>query len=146
MGNKLFVGNIVFSATEDDLRSLFSEAGEVQEVTLINDKFTGRPRGFGFVTMATDEEAQAAVERFEGYDLDGRSLKVNEARPREDRPAGGGGGFGGGRREGGGGGGFRPRSFGGGGGGGGGPRRGGGGGGGRRDGGGFRPRRQDDEY
>ncbi len=119
MSNKLFVGNIVFSATEDDLRSLFSEVGTVEEVALINDKFTGKPRGFGFVTMATEEEAQAAVERFEGYDLEGRSLKVNEARPREDRPSGGFGGGGG--REGGGGGRGRPY------GGGGGSRKGGGG-------------------
>ncbi|MDX2108735.1 MAG: RNA-binding protein [Verrucomicrobiota bacterium] len=130
MSTRLFVGNIVFNCTEDDIRALFAQAGTVEDVAMINDKFTGRPRGFAFVTMASQEEANAAVEKFEGYNFDGRPLKVNEARPREERPEGG--GFGGGPRGGGGGGGFRPRRpFGGGGGGF------GGGGGGRS----FGPRR-----
>lgn len=103
MSTRLFVGNIVFNATEEDVRALFSEAGTVEDVAMINDKFTGRPRGFAFVTMASQEEADAAVQKFEGYDYQGRPLKVNEARPREERPEGG---FGGGPR---GEGGFRPR-------------------------------------
>ena len=97
MENKLFVGNIVFSATEDDIRSLFSEAGEVDEVSIVMDRETGRPRGFAFVTMATEEGAQEAIERLSDYDFQGRPLKVNVARPREDRPSGGGRGFGGNR-------------------------------------------------
>lgn len=103
MSTRLFVGNIVFNATDEDVRALFSEAGTVEDVAMINDKFTGRPRGFAFVTMASQEEADAAVQKFEGFDYQGRPLKVNEARPREERPEGG---FGGGPR---GEGGFRPR-------------------------------------
>lgn len=123
MGNKLYVGNLSFDTTENDLQDLFSAAGTVREAVLIQDKMTGKSRGFGFVTMSSDEEAQAAVTQFHGKDFQGRSLTVNEARPREEF-AGGGGGGGGGRRNfggGGGGGGYR-------GGGGGGDRRGGGGG------------------
>lgn len=112
MGNKLYVGNLSFNTTETDLQDLFAGAGTVQEVMLIQDKFTGKSRGFAFVTMSSDEEATKAVNEFNGKTVDGRALTVNEARPREDRPAGGGGGGG--------------RGFGGGGGGGG---RGGGGGG-----------------
>jgi len=110
MNNKLFVGNFVFSTTEDDLRNLFSEFGQVEDVVLINDRETGRSRGFGFVTMSTPEEAQAAVEGMDGREVEGRNLAVNEARPQEPRPkrnfegGGGGGGFRGG---GGGGGGFK---------------------------------------
>lgn len=125
MSTKLYVGNLVFSATEDDVRDLFGQVGEVEDVVLIDDKYTGKPRGFGFVTMANAEDAQAAVEKFEGYNFEGRDLKVNEARPREERPSFGGGGGGGGRRD-----------FGGGGRRGGGGGRGGHGGGGRRGGGG----------
>ena len=133
MGNKLYVGNLSFNTTEIAIQDLFSQCGSVSEVMLMQDKFTGRSRGFAFVTMSSDEEAQAAVNQMHGKELDGRALTVNEARPREDRPAGGGGGggFGGPRREfrgGGGGGGGRDDRRGGGGGG-----FGGGGGGGRRD-------------
>ena len=122
MGTKLFVGNLSFNTTEVDLQDLFAGAGNVKEAILMQDKFTGKSRGFAFVTMETDAEAEAATEKFNGYSLDGRALTVNEARPRTE------GGGGGGRNFGGGGGGGR--SFGGGGGGGGGYRGGGGGGGG----------------
>ena len=126
MGNKLYVGNLPFNSTETDLQDLFGQAGTVSEVMLIQDKFTGKSRGFAFVTMGSDEDAQNAINQLHGKSIEGRSLTVNEARPREERAGGGGGGgYGGG---GGGGGGGR-RDFGGGRGGGGG----GGGGGGRRD-------------
>jgi cold-inducible RNA-binding protein len=121
MSNKLFVGNLSFNTTEAQLREAFSAHGVVEEVNLMMDRATGRPRGFGFVTMSTPEEAQAAITGMSGKSIDGRDLTVNIARPREDRPAGGGGG--GGRRGG----------YGGGGGGGGGGRREYGGGGGGRD-------------
>jgi RNA recognition motif-containing protein len=131
MGNKLYVGNLSFNTTEIAIQDLFSQCGSVSEVMLMQDKFTGRSRGFAFVTMESDEAAQAAVNQFHGKEFDGRSLTVNEARPREDRPAGGGGGggFGGPRRDfrGGGGGGGRDDRRGGGG------YGGGGGGGGRRE-------------
>ena len=107
MGNKLYVGNLSFNTTENDLRDLFAQAGSVSEVALMQDKFTGKSRGFGFVTMATDADAENAANQFNGKTLDGRPLTVNEAKPREDRPAGGGyrgGGGGGGGRPGGGGG------------------------------------------
>lgn len=107
MSNKLFVGNFVFSTTEEDLRDLFSEFGTVTDVLLINDRETGRSRGFGFVTMSTPEEAQAAVEGVDGKEVEGRNLAVNEARPQEQRAPrqfGGGGGGGGGYGGGGGGG------------------------------------------
>lgn len=111
MGNKLYVGNLSFNTTENDLRDLFAQAGSVSEVALMQDKFTGKSRGFGFVTMATDADAENAANQFNGKTLDGRPLTVNEAKPREDRPAGGGyrggGGGGGGRPGGGGGGGGR---------------------------------------
>jgi len=105
MGNKLYVGNLSFNSTENDLQDLFAQAGTVSEVVLMMDKMTGRSRGFAFVTMATDAEAQSAATKFNGHNLDGRPLTVNEAKPREDRPAGGGGGYrgGGGGRPGGGG-------------------------------------------
>lgn len=112
---KIYVGNMSFSSTEDTLRAEFGSYGEVEEVAIITDRDTGRPRGFAFVTMASDDEARAAIEGLNGKELDGRTLNVNEARP---KPAGGGGG-GGGFRGGGGGGGGR------------GGNRGGGGGGGR---------------
>ena len=145
--NRLFVGNLAYQTIESDLQELFSEAGVVSSVNLMLDKFTGKSRGFAFVTMASDADAQKAITMFHGNAYDGRALTVNEARPREDRPPGGGGGGsrgggggyggggggggyggGGGGRGGGGGGGGRG-GYGGGGGGGGGPRGGGGGGG-----------------
>ena len=126
MGTKLYVGNLSFNTTENELQELFSQAGAVQEVTLMQDKFTGKSRGFAFVTMGSEQDAQNAVAKINGQTVDGRTLTVNEARPREARPPGGGGG--GGRGYGGGG-------YGGGGGGGGYGGGGGGYGGGRRDGG-----------
>ena len=109
MNNKLFVGNLAFSITENDLQDAFSAHGAVIEANLMMDRATGRPRGFGFVTMSTPEEAQKAIDALHGKELAGRPLTVNIARPREERPSGGGGG--GGRREfrGGGGGGRRDR-------------------------------------
>ena len=97
MSNKLYVGNLSFDTTEVDLQDAFAQAGTVSEVALMQDKFTGRSRGFAFVTMATPEEAQNAISLFHGKPFQGRPLTVNEARPREDRPGGGGGG--GGRRD-----------------------------------------------
>ena len=96
MSTKLFVGNLSFNATDEQLKELFGAHGPVQEVDVIKDKFSGRPRGFGFVTMETKEGADAAVKALNGKDLDGRALTVNEARPREERPPrqGGGGGYG----------------------------------------------------
>jgi len=128
MNNKLFVGNLSFQTSEIALEDAFKAHGDVTEVNLMVDKMTGRSRGFAFVTMATDEAAQAAIAAMHGQQLDGRALTVNVARPREERSGGGGGG-GGGYRGGGGGGGYR-----GGGGGGGGYRGGGGGRGGDRGG------------
>ncbi len=119
MATKLFVGNLPFSATENDLQDHFAAAGTVIAVNIMQDRATGRSRGFAFVEMGSQAEADAAVGQFHGKEFQGRPLTVNEARPREDRPPGGGGG-----------GGYR------GGGGGGGERRGGGGGGG----GGYRDR------
>tara|TARA_B100000683_G_scaffold178205_1_gene171712 strand:- start:417 stop:806 length:390 start_codon:yes stop_codon:yes gene_type:complete len=98
MGNKLFVGGLKWEATEDDLREFFAEAGEITDAVVLHDRDTGRSRGFGFVTYATDEEAKAAVEKFNEADFMGRKLTVNEARQREDRSGGGGGVGGGGRR------------------------------------------------
>src|SRR5438128_7508706 len=100
MSTKLFVGNLSFNATENQLQDLFAAHGPVIEVDLIMDKFSGRPRGFAFVTMETKEGADAATQALNGKDLDGRALTVNEARPREDRPrtGGSGGGHGGGGR------------------------------------------------
>lgn len=96
MNTKLFVGNLSFDTTENDLQDLFSTVAPVTEVNLIMDRTTNRSRGFGFVTMATPEGAQAAIQTLAGKNVQGRELTVNEARPREDRPAGN-GGFGGGR-------------------------------------------------
>jgi len=134
MGNKLYVGNLAYSIRDDDLQQAFAQFGAVTSAKVMMDRDTGRSKGFGFVEMGNDAEAQAAINGMNGQALDGRALVVNEARPREERP----GGFGGGRPGGGGGGGF-----GGGGGGFGGGRSGGGGfggggaGGGRSGGGGF---------
>jgi RNA recognition motif-containing protein len=102
MGKKLFVGNLPFSATDDTLRELFSQAGTVESAQVIMDKFSGRSKGFGFVEMSTDDEAQAAISKFSGQDLEGRALTVNEARPMAPREGGGGGGGFGGRGGGGG--------------------------------------------
>ncbi|MFA6560417.1 MAG: RNA-binding protein [Verrucomicrobiia bacterium] len=100
MATKLFVGNLSFNTTEGDILDLFKQAGNVSSCELIVDKFTSKSRGFAFVTMGTQEEATAAVTQFNGKELDGRALTVNEARPREERPrgGGGGGGYGGGGR------------------------------------------------
>lgn len=95
MAKKLYVGNLAYSTTQDAVRELFAQAGDVADVALINDRDTGRPKGFGFVEMATEEGAQEAIRRFNGFTLDSRALTVNEARPREERS---GGGFGGGNR------------------------------------------------
>ena len=138
MGNKLYVGNLAYSVRDQDLNDAFSQYGAVSSAKVMMDRETGRSKGFGFVEMGSDAEAQAAINGLNGQPVAGRAVVVNEARPREERPAGfrspygggngggggGGGGFGGGRREGGGGGGGR--------------REGGGGGygGGRGDGGG----------
>jgi cold-inducible RNA-binding protein len=100
MSNKLFVGNLSFTTTENSLQDAFGAHGTVLEATMLKDRDTGRPRGFGFVTMSSSTEAQAAATALNGADLDGRALTVSEARPREERPAGGfGGGQTGGRRE-----------------------------------------------
>jgi cold-inducible RNA-binding protein len=102
MSSKLFVGNLSFNTTENDLNDAFAAFGSVTETNLMMDRETGRPRGFGFVTMSTPEEAQKAIEGMNGKDMDGRALTVNVARPREERGGGGGGRRdygGGGRRE-----------------------------------------------
>jgi RNA recognition motif-containing protein len=96
MSTKLYVGNLSYDTTENDLQDLFAPHGTVLGAELIMDKMSGRSRGFGFVTMETKESADAAVAAMNGKNVEGRDLTVNEARPREDRPAGG-GGFGGGR-------------------------------------------------
>jgi len=98
VATKLFVGNLSFNATTADLEALFGQAGAVSSVNIISDKFTGQSRGFGFVEMGSTQEAQTAIERFNGYELQGRALTVNEAKPQEAR-AGGGGRSGGGGRE-----------------------------------------------
>lgn len=123
MNKKLYVGSLPYTVTEDQIREIFSEFGSLESIRIITDKFTGQSRGFAFVEMATEEEAQKAIEGVNGREMDGRTLVVNEARPEQqrERSFGGGGGGGGGRGRGG---------FGGGGGGRGG-RGGGGGGGGR---------------
>ena len=138
MGNKLYVGNLAYTVRDQELNDAFSQFGSVTSAKVMMDRETGRSKGFGFVEMSSDAEAQAAINGLNGQPVAGRAVVVNEARPREERPAGfrspygggnggggGGGGFGGGRREGGGGG------F------GGGRREGGGYGGGRGDGGGY---------
>mgnify|MGYP001603841754 FL=1 len=112
MAKKLYVGNLPYSSTDDSLKQFFADAGEVTSANVIIDKMSGRSRGFGFVEMANDAEADAAVEKFNGMEWEGRKLVVNEARPLADRPprrsfggggrggfGGGRGGFGGGRRE-----------------------------------------------
>ena len=123
MGKKLYVGNLSYSVSSSDLEKMFGSFGTVESAQVIADRESGRSKGFGFVEMSKDEDAQAAIRGLNGQDQDGRPLTVNEARPREERSGGGGGG---GHRGGGGGGGY------GGGGGGRGGRSGGGGGGGGR--------------
>ncbi|HXO18891.1 MAG TPA: RNA-binding protein [Thermoanaerobaculia bacterium] len=119
MGKKLFVGNLSFDTTSEELNELFAKAGTIQSATVMTDRATGRSRGFGFVEMSSEEEAQKAISEFNGHDFQGRSLNVNEARERtpggpRDAPRGGFGGYGGGYGGGGGGfgggdgGGFRP--------------------------------------
>ncbi len=109
---RIYVGNFGYETTEQELREAFEAHGQVKEVTMIQDRDTGRPKGFGFIEMPTDEEAQAAITALNGQELSGRALTVNEARPRQERSfGGGGGGFGGGGGGGGGnrGGGRSPR-------------------------------------
>jgi RNA recognition motif-containing protein len=106
MNNKLFVGNLSFNTTENDLQDAFAAYGTVVEANLMTDRMTGRSRGFAFVTLSTEEEAQKAIEALNGSSMDGRAVTVNVAKPREERPGGGGGrreysgggGGGGGRR------------------------------------------------
>jgi len=105
MSTKLFVGNLSFNTTENDLQDAFAAFGTVAEAKLMTDRETGRARGFGFITMSTPEEAQKAIEGLNGKSIDGRALTVNVAKPREERSGGGGGG----RRQFGGGGGGRDR-------------------------------------
>jgi RNA recognition motif-containing protein len=120
MGKKLYVGNLSYNVTDSDLQQMFSAHGTVESAQVITDKFSGQSKGFGFVEMGSDQEAQAAINALNGQQNDGRALTVNEAKPRENRGGGGGGGRGGyGGGGGGGGGGY---------GGGGGGRSGGGGG------------------
>src|SRR3954463_16486821 len=115
MGSKLYVGNLSYNTTSSDLEQLFGQFGAVQSAEVISDRETGRSKGFGFVQMGSDDEAQAAINGMNGQQHDGRALTVNEAKPREDRPRGGGGGGGyggaggGGGRSGGGGGGHGRR-------------------------------------
>ena len=101
MSMKLYVGNLAFQTSNDDLQQLFAQAGTVESASIVEDRDTGRSRGFGFVEMASAEEGRAAIEQFNGKEVNGRSLTVNEARPREDRGnrggGGGRGGFGGNR-------------------------------------------------
>ena len=107
MGNKLYVGNLPFSATDDSLRELFAQSGSVNSATIITDRDTGRSKGFGFVEMSSDQEAADAITKFNGTNFEGRTITVNEARPKAPREGGGGGGGGrdrGGRGGGGGGG------------------------------------------
>ena len=140
MGNKLYVGNLSYNIRDEDLQQAFAQYGSVSSAKVMMDRDTGRSKGFGFVEMGSDPEAQAAINGMNGQALDGRAIVVNEARPREERPGGFGGGGGGSRSGGGGGGfgggggrssGFGGGSSGGGGFGGGGSGRGGGGGGAR---------------
>lgn len=109
MTYKLYVGNLSFSTSSDELKDLFAQAGTVESASVVEDRDTGRSRGFGFVEMASKEEGEKAIEQFNGTEMNGRSLTVNEARPREDRGNRGGGGRGYGGNRGGGGGGRESR-------------------------------------
>ena len=118
MATKLYVGNLAFQTTSEELQELFAQAGTVQSASVVEDRDTGRSRGFGFVEMSSNEEAAAAIDQFNGKEVNGRALKVNEAKPRENRGGGGGRGFSGGRggfggNRGGGGGGNRGGNYGG---------------------------------
>jgi len=97
MSMKLYVGNLAFQTSSDDLQQLFAKAGTVESASVVEDRETGRSRGFGFVEMSSKEEGQKAIEQFNGQELGGRALNVNEAKPRENRNGGGGGRNGGGR-------------------------------------------------
>jgi RNA recognition motif-containing protein len=97
MSMKLYVGNLSFQTSSSDLQDLFAQAGTVESATVVEDRDTGRSRGFGFVEMSSKEEGEAAISQLNGKEVGGRSLTVNEARPRENRGGGGRGGFGGGR-------------------------------------------------
>ncbi|HEU4770351.1 MAG TPA: RNA-binding protein [Pyrinomonadaceae bacterium] len=97
MSTKLYVGNLAFNTTSQELQTLFAQAGTVESASVVEDRDTGRSRGFAFVEMSTQEEATSAIEQFNGKEIGGRALKVNEAKPRENR-GGGGRGFGGGNR------------------------------------------------
>ena len=97
MSMKLYVGNLSFQTSSDDLNQLFAQAGTVESAAVVEDRETGRSRGFGFVEMSSKEEAQKAIEQFNGKEINGRNLNVNEAKPRENRGGGGFGGNGGGR-------------------------------------------------
>ena len=101
MAKKLYVGNLAFQTTSQDLQDLFAQAGTVESAQIIEDRDTGQSKGFAFVEMSSEEEAAAAIEQFNGKEVAGRMLKVNEARPRENRSGGGGRGFGGGGNRGG---------------------------------------------
>ena len=90
MAKKLYVGNLPYTTTDDQLRDMFSAVGAVDSASVLMDKFTGRSRGFGFVEMPNDDEAMAAIEKFNGHEMDGRAIVVNEARPMGDRPERGG--------------------------------------------------------
>lgn len=96
MAKRIYVGGLPYSATEEDLESLFASAGTVKEATVVTDRYTGQAKGFGFVEMETDEQADKAISSLDGSQMGGRTLRVNEAKPKEDRPRGGGGGYGGG--------------------------------------------------
>lgn len=99
MATKLYVGNLSFNATTADVEALFGQAGAVVSATIISDKFSGQSRGFGFVEMVNDQEAQTAIERFNGHELHGRALTVNKAKPQGERSSGGRSSFGGGDRD-----------------------------------------------
>jgi RNA recognition motif-containing protein len=103
MSVKLYVGNLPFTITDQELESLFSQAGQVQSTNIITDRDTGRSRGFGFVEMESRESAEAAIQQLNGYEIEGRAIVVNEARPKEERGnrgfGGGRGGYGGGGRD-----------------------------------------------
>jgi len=109
MSMKLYVGNLAFTTSSQDLQELFAQAGTVESASVVEDRDTGRSRGFGFVEMSSKEEGEAAIAQFNGKEVNGRALNVNEAKPRENRGGGGRGGFGGGRGGGGGFGGNRSR-------------------------------------
>ena len=102
MATKLYVGNLSYDTTEEQVRTLFTQVGEIAEIAFIMDRDTGRPKGFGFITMKTEEASKEAIKRFNGFTMDNRALTVNEARPREERSNSGGGYGGGGNRGGGG--------------------------------------------